>query len=62
MAFIDLYNLNESDRKLPPSVKDGVFFAHNAVQFAALALFASKRNWSFPQDHLYVTGLNFLDQ
>ena len=57
MAFIDLNNVNEPDRKLPPSVRDGVSFAHNAVQFAALALIAREKKWSFPRDHLYALAI-----
>ena len=57
MAFIDLNKVSESDWNLPASVHDGVCFAHTAVQFAALALTAREKKWSFPQYHLYALAI-----
>jgi len=57
LAFIDLNKVGESDRELPASVHDGVCFAHTAVQFAALALTAGEKKWSFPQNHLYALAI-----
>lgn len=57
MAYIDLNRVSESDRKMSPSVHDGISFAHAAVQFAALGLAARSRRWSFPQYHLYALAI-----
>ena len=58
MPYINLNDVNETDRKIPPSVLyDGVSFAHNAVQFASLALTACQNKWSFPRDHLYALAI-----
>lgn len=57
MAYIDLDTLPEADRNLPPSVIDGVSYAHTAIQFTALALSAGERGWSFPKDHLLALAI-----
>lgn len=57
VAYIDLDTLPEADRDLPPSVIDGVSYAHTAIQFAALALNAGDRGWSFPKDHLFALAI-----
>ena len=42
---------------MPISVMDGLFFAHTAVQFAALAISADQKNWGFPRTHLYALAI-----
>ncbi len=57
MAYIDLDFLPEADRLLPQTVLDGVSYAHNAIQFAALALQAGSREWNFPKNHLFALAI-----
>jgi len=40
-----------------PTVLDGVHFAHEAVEFAALALIAKGNGWKHPELHLYALAI-----
>lgn len=57
MPYVDLNNVAEEDRSLPLTVMDGIMFAQTAVQFAALAIAAGQRQWSFPRVHLHALAI-----
>ena len=57
MPYVNLNRVKESDRNMPMSVMDGLFFAHTAVQFAALAISAHQEKWGFPSTHLYALSI-----
>jgi len=57
MPYLNMKQIGPESGSSSPAILDGVHFAQESVQFAALGIIARDKEWSRPQYHLFALAI-----